>query len=139
MIVYVANLLGMRSRSLKRSLTILLLIAASRHGAAQAEAVASPLGAIVPHITCLADSKQSYALYLPSTFSATRKWPIIYVFDPFAHGPVATEIVRAAAERFGYIVVASNNSKNRTTGSSRDATQDMCQHTHKRLQNHPKL
>jgi hypothetical protein len=69
-----------------------LLIAASRHGAAQAEAVAFPLGAIVPHITCLADSKQSYALYLPSTFSATRKWPIIYVFDPFAHGPVATEI-----------------------------------------------
>ena len=133
MIVYVANLLGMRSRSLKRSLAILLMIAASRHGAAQAEAVAFPLGAIVPHITCLADSKQSYALYLPSTFSATRKWPIIYVFDPFAHGPAATEIVRAAAERFGYIVVASNNSKNGPAGGSRDAAQAMWQDTHQRL------
>jgi hypothetical protein len=118
---------------LKRSLAILLLIAASRQGASQTEAVAFPVGAIVPHITCLADAKQSYALYLPSTFSATRKWPIIYDFDPFAHGPDATEVVRAAAEKFGYIVVASNNSKNGPAGGSRDAAQAMWQDTHQRL------
>jgi hypothetical protein len=118
---------------LKRSLAILLLIAASRQGASQTEAVAFPVGAIVPHITCLADAKQSYALYLPSTFSATRKWPIIYVFDPFARGADATEVVRAAAEKFGYIVVASNNSKNGPAGGSRDAAQAMWQDTHQRL------
>jgi hypothetical protein len=43
---------------------------------------------------------------------ATRKWPIIYLFDPLARGEVAVEAVRAAAEKFGYIVVASNNSRN---------------------------
>jgi predicted esterase len=71
-----------------------------------------PAGKVTPKVVCSAHSKQSYALYLPSAFSATRKWPIIYLFDPLARGDLAVEAVRAAAEKFGYIVVASNNSRN---------------------------
>jgi predicted esterase len=69
-------------------------------------------GTIVPQVACAADKTQTYALYLPSNFSPARVWPIIYVFDPGARGQSAVETVRAAAEKFGYIVAASNNSRN---------------------------
>ncbi len=105
--------LRMGSGALKLHIAILLLITASQHSAvAESPAVEFPIGTVVPHVTCLGDPKQSYSLYLPSSFSATHKWPIVYVFDPFARGRDATEVVRAAAEKFGYIVAASNNSKN---------------------------
>src|SRR5216117_1396820 len=124
----------MGAGALKLHIAILLLIAASHRSAvAETPDVEFPVGTVVPHVTCLEDPQQSYALYLPSSFSATRKWPIIYVFDPFARGEDATKIVQAAAERFGYIVAASNNSRNGAAGASREAAQSMWQDTHQRL------
>ena len=125
----------MGSGALKLHIAILLLIAASQRSAVAEEtpAVEFPVGTVVPKVTCLEDPKQSYALYLPSSFSATRKWPIIYVFDPFARGRDAAEIVRAAAEKFGYIVAASNNSKNGAMGGSKEAAEAVWQDTHQRL------
>jgi len=117
---------------LKRSIAILLLIVGSQHRAAAGTEV-FPIGTVVPSVTCLDNPKQSYALYLPSTFAATRKWPTIYVFDPFAHGQAAVEVVRAAAEKFGYIVAASNNSKNGPMGGSLEAARAIWQDTHQRL------
>ena len=92
-----------------------------------------PAGKVIPKVVCSADSKQSYALYLPSTFSATRKWPIIYLFDPFARGEVAVETARAAAEKFGYIVVASNNSRNGPMADSTAAANTVWQDTQERF------
>ena len=57
------------------------------------------------------DAAQSYALYLPSAYSGDRRWPIIYCFDPGARGPVPVRLFRAA-EKYGYILVCSNNSHN---------------------------
>jgi predicted esterase len=92
-----------------------------------------PVGTIIPNVVCSADNKQSYALYLPSNFSNTRPWPIMYVFDPAARGQVAVETIQTAAERFGYIVVASNNSRNGPMGGSSQAMKAMWQDTHERL------
>jgi len=64
-------------------------------------------GAVIPKVTCLADSTQSYSLYLPSNYSPDRRWPIIYAFDPFARGKVPVDLYKDAAEKFGYIVVAA--------------------------------
>jgi len=75
-----------------------------------------PAGTLVPSVTCKNNAKETYALYLPSAYSAARKWPIIYVFDPGGRGQVAAAVIQAAAEKFGYIVAASNNSKNRPLG-----------------------
>src|SRR6266496_1731010 len=124
----------MGSGGLKLHIAILLLLAASQRSAvAETPGVEFPVGTVVPHVTCLEDPKQSYALYLPSSFSATRKWPIIYVFDPFARGRDASEVIRAAAEKFGYIVAVSNNSKNGAMGGSREAAEAVWQDTHQRL------
>jgi predicted esterase len=98
--------------------------------------VAAPLfqaGKVIPKVVCSADSSQSYALYLPSTFSATRKWPIIYLFDPLARGEVAVESARAAAEKFGYIVVASNNSRNGPMADSTAAANAVWRDTQERF------
>jgi dienelactone hydrolase len=75
---------------------------------------AQPLerGKILPSIRCSTHPEQSYALYLPSNYSTDRHWPIVISSDPGARGTVPLELQKAAAERYGYILAASNNSRN---------------------------
>lgn len=61
---------------------------------------------------CSADTTQSYAVYLPTSYSKQMKWPVIYVFDPHGDGKLAVNHFKDAAERYGYIVFGSNNSRN---------------------------
>ncbi|HEV7473390.1 MAG TPA: hypothetical protein VGN90_05020 [Pyrinomonadaceae bacterium] len=63
-------------------------------------------------VTCKADPEQSYALFLPPGYTPEKKWPILYAFDPLARGAVPVKLFQAAATRFGFIVVGSNNSRN---------------------------
>ena len=98
-----------------------------------AQASSFPTGVVIPKVECVADSSQSYALYLPLNYSATRKWPILYMFDPAARGQVAVETAQAAAEKFGYIVVASNNSRNGLQGGSSEAMLAVWRDTHARF------
>ena len=92
-----------------------------------------PVGTVIPSVTCDANPQQTYALYLPSHISNERKWPILYVFDPVARGPLAVETVRAAAEKYGYIVAASNNSHNGPLGGNTEAAQAIWQDTQIKL------
>ena len=71
-----------------------------------------PRGQIVGRIEALNDSSQSYALYLPSNYTPERKWPVLYSFDPGARGRVPVERFKEAAEKYGWIVLGSNNSRN---------------------------
>ena len=71
-----------------------------------------PAGQIIDRVTCAADSSQSYALFVPADYTPTRSWPVIIGFDPGARGRVPVERYEAAAKRYGYIVVGSNNSRN---------------------------
>ena len=73
-------------------------------------------GKIIDSVRCR-DPKFTYALYLPSKYSTTAKWPVIYVFDPAARGKLAVSGFMPAAEKYGYIVVSSNNSKNALAGA----------------------
>jgi poly(3-hydroxybutyrate) depolymerase len=69
-------------------------------------------GTVVEHVSCPTDPTQTYSLYLPSTYVATRRWPLLIVFDPAGRGARAADVFREAAERFGWIVAASENSRN---------------------------
>ena len=69
-------------------------------------------GKLVEHVSCPADPSQTYSLYLPSAYVTTRTWPLLLVFDPGGRGPRAAEVFRAAAERYGWIVAASENARN---------------------------
>lgn len=95
--------------------------------------LAKDRGTVIPKVTCLADSTQSYALYLPSNYSPDRRWPIIYAFDPFARGKVPVDLYKDAAEKFGYIVVGSNNAKNGPGAEEMAAAEADWADTHRRL------
>lgn len=76
---------------------------------------------------------QSYALYLPSKYTSTRTWPILYAFDPGARGKLPVERFKDAAEKYGWIVVGSNNSRNGPMQAAIDAWKAMWTDTHERL------
>ncbi len=82
-------------------------------------------GVVIPKVVCSDQPEQSYALYLPKNYAANRRWPIVYVFDPGARGKVPVEIMRDAAERSGFIVAGSNNSRNGAWKLASDAAQAM--------------
>jgi tetratricopeptide (TPR) repeat protein len=69
-------------------------------------------GQIVDKVLCAKDNQFSYALYLPSAYSAEKEWPVIVCFDPRAQGLRPVELLRSAAESYGYIVAGSLDSKN---------------------------
>lgn len=70
------------------------------------------LGTVHTSVTVTADPSNSYALYLPSAYSPAKRWPLLLVFDPFARGEVSVKLFHEAAEKYGFIVVGSNNSRN---------------------------
>ncbi|MGC3981773.1 MAG: hypothetical protein QM808_10960 [Steroidobacteraceae bacterium] len=71
-----------------------------------------PAGEVVADVKTVQDDAQSYALYLPTDYTAAHSWPVIFVFDPGARGLNGVERYQAAAEQYGYIVVCSNNARN---------------------------
>jgi len=69
-------------------------------------------GTLVEHVSCPSDPTQTYTLYLPSSYQPSRSWPLLLVFDPGGRAARAAEVFRDAAERFGWIIAASENSRN---------------------------
>src|SRR3954465_510325 len=100
---------------------------------AQSTATNLPAGKVIDKVTCTKTPTQSYAVYLPSTYSPARAWPILYAFDPGARGPLPVERFREAAEKYGWIIVGSNNSKNGSIQQSNDAWVAMWDDTHERF------
>src|ERR1044071_7716396 len=78
--------------------------------AAHAQMLAA--GTVHGSVTVSADPSNSYALYLPSAYSPVKRWPLLLVFDPFARGETGVKLFHDAAEKYGFIVVGSNNSRN---------------------------
>ena len=63
-------------------------------------------------ITCEADAKWSYLLYLPKDFHTGRPWPVCFVMDPNGGNRGTVEQYRAAVERLGIILAISCESRN---------------------------
>ena len=83
------------------------------------------LGQINERVTSPANPKQQYALYLPSTYSEAKKYPVIFVFDPGGRALNAIELFRDGAEKYGYIVFCSWNSRNGAWDQTTAAMQTM--------------
>ena len=90
-------------------------------------------GKVIERVYCLADSSQSYALYLPSNYSKEKQWPIIYTFEPAARGKLPVEKYAELSEQFGYIFVCSYNSKNGPREPEIDAANAMMKDTEERF------
>jgi len=98
-----------------------------------ASALDLPRGQIIDDVMCADDPAQHYSLYLPSTFTPDRAWPVILLFDAGGRGRRGVERYQAGAERYGYIVAGSNNSRNGPWKPSLDAARAMATDVAKRF------
>ena len=100
---------------------------------AAASAADLPKGRIIDRVVCSAAARQSYALYLPSAYSAARTWPVLYCLEPSARGRLPLERFQEGAEKYGYIVAGSYNSRNGPMALASEALQAMWRDTHETL------
>lgn len=107
-----------------------LLLSASLAGS-----LAPSPGAVVDPVRCGPEGRFSYALYAPKAFDPARAWPILYVFDPRSRGRFALDLFRQAAERHGFLIASSNDTRSDTDDArpSLLAVQAMWEDTHQRL------
>jgi len=82
-------------------------------------------GIIIDKVECGGTNDQSYCLYLPSAYDINKSFPVIYAFDPHADGHLPVALLTEVAEKYNYIVVGSNNSRN---GLSADVLNDILNH-----------
>ncbi len=120
-------------RGAGRALTLAVALLGAGVSEVAAADAALQTGRVIERVPCLADTRQTYALYVPSTYKPDRPWPILYAFDPSARGPVPVRLFSQAAERLGFIVVASNNSRNGPLPPVMAAMEAVWIDTHERL------
>jgi hypothetical protein len=92
-----------------------------------------PTGVVIPKVVVEGTPEQSYALYLPAKYTPAKAWPIMFAFDPEAQGQHPVELLKEAAEKFGYIVAGSNNSRNGNGRAQMEAAQAMWNDAHRKL------
>ena len=89
------------------------LVVAAMSFAIPRSACATPItdtlrsGTVTDTVHSLSDSAETYALYLPTAYSRSRQWPVLFLLDPRGRALVPLRLFRAAAERYGYIVMSS--------------------------------
>ena len=110
MVCGVTKQLCFRQNKWMRRLSSVILALCAVGLAAHAQTPAP--GTVHASVAVTADPSNSYALYLPSAYSPVKRWPLLLVFDPFARGETSVKLVHEAAEKYGFIVVGSNNSQN---------------------------
>jgi predicted esterase len=105
--------------------TLFLLLAACSgkspfRPTSRASPASSPLPTltlVIPHDTLLdihllSDSGQSYYIYSPTPAHELIATPVIIFFDPHGSGSLPVEKYRKLADKFGVVLVGSNDSKN---------------------------
>jgi hypothetical protein len=119
-----------------------LALVSSARGALHAQGAAAdnelPKGVVLPDVPEKRDPSQTFALYLPPDYSPAKHWPVIYAFDWAARGKVPADLYAPAAQKRGYIVIGSNNSRNGSARESLDAAMALWNDTRVRFSIDPK-
>jgi hypothetical protein len=90
-------------------LTMMVAACGSGNGISQQD---TETGKVLPVVKCSSDTVITYALFVPSKYNPDKKWPLIIAFDPHAAGQLPVNLLSEEAEKYGFIVAGSNNSKN---------------------------
>jgi predicted esterase len=64
-------------------------------------------GVVIDTVHAISDTSQTYSLYLPRGYDRHRRWPVLLLMDPRGRAQLPMRLFRAAAERYGYIVMSS--------------------------------
>jgi predicted esterase len=92
-------------------LLLATLLAAGAVAADEPPTPRAPTGVLVEGLSCLADPSQTYTLYLPSAYPGGRRWPALLIFDPRGRSVHAAERFLPAAERWGWVLLSSNDTR----------------------------
>lgn len=95
--------------SIYRTIIISILIIISQVSAFSQEFITEK---VIDTVICKNYPSQSYSLYLPSLYRADTTWQALILYEPAARGSLAVNLFSNAAEKYGFVVVCSNNSKN---------------------------
>jgi len=68
-------------------------------------------GIIIDSVKLSNSTSESYSLYLPKKYDTSKKWPIIFVVDQQGNGAGVLSYFKKDAEEQGYILAASNNTR----------------------------
>lgn len=119
-------------RALVAVLAICWVLLFASPSVAQAKVSGSLSPGQILDVTCATDATQTYALYLPSGYSGSKQWPIIYFFDPGGHGRQPVDLYKDIAEQYGFILAGSSNSRNFSSNQAK-AVNAIWHDTHERL------
>ncbi len=106
-------------RSPRRFVSLLLAVSclagAVRAGGAESGGETVPIGRVVEKIATANDPDQRYALYLPTGYGTGEgAWPVLLVLDPRGRAVPGVERFLPAAERHGWVVLSSYQSRSDT-------------------------
>jgi len=65
------------------------------------------VGSVTDTVHAASDPTQTYALFVPSPYQATQRWPLLVLMDPRGRALVPLKLFQSAAERYGYIIMSS--------------------------------
>jgi len=116
---------------LLRGLFILLLLTGACNSGLQKKKAENPktilssernfqAGKFYPKVVCAKQPFFSYALYLPKKYNPDNHLPVVFFFDAHARGWLPVKKYHQIADSLGYMLVASNNSKNGQTSTKRN-------------------
>lgn len=69
-------------------------------------------GEVHASIPCVRNHSHSYALYLPTGFTTDKRLPVIICFDSHGKGTEPVNLLKNAAENYGFVLIGSNVSQN---------------------------
>lgn len=61
------------------------------------------------------DPTAHYTLYLPASYRPEKLQPVLLIFDPRGRARMAAELFHQAADRYGWILISSNDTRSDTT------------------------
>jgi len=90
--------------------------------------IAYEKGKILDNIPVKNSPQETFALFLPTTFNPEVNSAIIFIFDPSGTAINGINTFKESAEKFDYILVCSNNSKNGPYQKNFDVTNRLFNH-----------
>lgn len=88
---------------------ILFILAFSLFNLTAGQEITLKKGVVIDSLSVNDSIQETFALYLPTSFTQEASLPVIFIFDPQGRGGRAVQLFRQAAEEQGYILAASNN------------------------------
>lgn len=75
-------------------------------------------GVVSDTVLCKGSPDQTYALYLPGSYSQDKPVGLILFFDPGARGRMPVDLYKTIADKYSVILACSNNSRNGSVDAS---------------------